>query len=430
MGDDLDIDSLLEDLSVLDSPDRSNKPASFAPAPTASATTAASANEDIDENSLEALLSLMPEEIGGLTGDAPTATTTATAPTAAPPSGAPPCDAPLRRRRLRPSSGGPATASASSSPPGQTAAAGGGGGAAVSPLALGDPSAVGMSIIAGGSRASPPASPQPEMPVESGIAKFGLAGAGDNDGNNNNANNNVNVTEGPEQEQSHSGTEVGIDFDYDVVGTTAAATAVTTSSSTCTSIGTGSRPGSAASRRVIAAAVADGTVPSIDPDSLNDEISAMLGDYSDAGAEAGADASANSRQMFQALPAAPNPTGTDNSNKLRCIRASVTGSAVKKGYKQSSFARDVSCSSMRCIKCNFSIRIFDKAKWELTADGSDYLFLRNSFPNDGKLSAKLCADASSCAYCCQCGWANATEGSDVDVKELQLQWNCSGHPSA
>ena len=183
----------------------------------------------------------------------------------------------------------------------------------------------------------------------------------------------------------------------------------------------------------------------MDPASIADEIESMLADtgtdtdahadvstcstevHAGAGASAGAGEEQGQGQIFNALPAVPmSSTGADN--KLRCIRATITGSGVTKGYKQSSFARDVSCGNLRCLKCNFSIRIFNDCKWELTADGSDYLFLRNSFPNDAKLSAKLVSSVGSCAYCCQCSWANSAEGGvEEDASEKQLQWNCSGH---
>ena len=275
MGDDLDIEALLADIDTLSSPEKPQKqkpPSAMltatatACAPTTSTTSASEGYEGtrIDENSLEALLSLTDELSGTHTSPTtasapgsitttsstgiPANTTSTTHPeiAAAPPSGEPPGEreGPLRRRRTRPSTGGAGTglpASASSSPSSASASVpvpvtGN------TPLTLDHPissggrerECVGGDIITPCPHASPPASPQPEVGGTGGFpARYSA--------HTSSAASSVLGTVGGE---AHTGTEVGDDFDDD--GTT---TTTTTTSK---------RPDSAASQRVIDAAVADG----------------------------------------------------------------------------------------------------------------------------------------------------------------------------
>jgi hypothetical protein len=111
----------------------------------------------------------------------------------------------------------------------------------------------------------------------------------------------------------------------------------------------------------------------------------------------------------------------EQHKKLRCIKATLHGPSAVRGHKQSSFSRDVVCGNLRCLKCNFSVRTYPHAAWDPSAD---YMFFRNGFPDDAKLGVKLVA-AASCAYCCQCAWAATVE--EVEVKDLGMQWSCSGH---
>jgi len=190
-----------------------------------------------------------------------------------------------------------------------------------------------------------------------------------------------------------------------------------------------SRPSSAVSpasvaSSALAAAVADGTIPDIDTEGLTHEIDSMLGHVS---APASASASAarlvsDGKGSFTALPQAANVPA--DQKKLRCIKCCVNGPGPTRGHKQSSFSRDVCCGNLRCIKCNFSVRTYPYAAWDSTVD---YMFLRNAFPDDLKLSTKMVAGEGS-AYCCQCSWIVASE--EQDTKDLGLSWSCSGHAEA
>jgi hypothetical protein len=103
----------------------------------------------------------------------------------------------------------------------------------------------------------------------------------------------------------------------------------------------------------------------------------------------------------------------------------IAGSAVQRGRKASSFAA-VACDNLRCLQCNFRVHCFVGSAWDPSVD---YLFLRNTVPNEAKLGARLVRSETSCAYCCQCSFA-AEEGQ----RELQPQaargdpqWICAGH---
>ena len=129
------------------------------------------------------------------------------------------------------------------------------------------------------------------------------------------------------------------------------------------------------------------------------------------------------------------------ANKKKCIRVTIHGTSAKRGCKESSFNRDICCGNLRCIKCNFSVVTFPSARWTSTVD---YMFFRNANCDAVKLSSKLerttaAATATAvegegeggmgmeCAYCCQCSWATSDGMKEREMKEVGLQWVCSGH---
>lgn len=108
----------------------------------------------------------------------------------------------------------------------------------------------------------------------------------------------------------------------------------------------------------------------------------------------------------------------------RCIKVVIAGASMERGRKTSSFTK-LACNSLRCMKCNFKVHCFVHYSWDSSID---YMFLRNTVPNETKLSQKLLTVSGSSAYCCQCTWV-----SEVAEKELNPsnpagpQWVCSGH---
>jgi hypothetical protein len=108
----------------------------------------------------------------------------------------------------------------------------------------------------------------------------------------------------------------------------------------------------------------------------------------------------------------------------RCIKVVIAGASMERGRKVSSFSK-LACSSLRCMKCNFKVLCFIHYSWDSTVD---YMFLRNTVPNETKLSQKLLAVSGSSAYCCQCTWVSEAGEKELNPSNpASPQWVCSGH---
>jgi hypothetical protein len=99
-------------------------------------------------------------------------------------------------------------------------------------------------------------------------------------------------------------------------------------------------------------------------------------------------------------PASAAPAGADCR---RCCRVVLGGAGSSRGLKPSLFSR-TACDSLRCIECNFAVKVFVACRWAVSAD---YMFFRNHMPCDERLSGMLRRDGDSAAYCCQCSWTTA-----------------------
>ena len=106
---------------------------------------------------------------------------------------------------------------------------------------------------------------------------------------------------------------------------------------------------------------------------------------------------------------------------------------MERGRKTSSFTR-YACDNLRCIKCNFKVHCFLNNSWK---DSVDYMFLRNTVPNEQKLSLMLVhdttttiIDTNNCAYCCQCTSITIKENNEIELNPTNStgpQWVCAGH---
>ncbi len=157
----------------------------------------------------------------------------------------------------------------------------------------------------------------------------------------------------------------------------------------------------------------------LDIDTLSSDVNAVLGIPEAKVIESDATGMKTSK-IFRALPLEQTSA---TGEKKKCIRVIVGGASSKRGQKLSSFSKDTVCSNIRCIKCNFSVRTYKDCAW---APSVDYIFLRTNVPNDERVSEQLVEKKGSCSYCCQCSWIEAAEERDVK-KEPALQWACSGH---
>lgn len=113
-----------------------------------------------------------------------------------------------------------------------------------------------------------------------------------------------------------------------------------------------------------------------------------------------------------------------NPNKKKCIKVTLHGGPrAVRGVKESSFARNVCCSNLLCVKCNFSVLTFVDAAWD---NSVDYMFFRNSSCKADRLSTKLVSSENYAAYACQCSWVTCEDG-EMEPSALGLQWCCAGH---
>lgn len=109
----------------------------------------------------------------------------------------------------------------------------------------------------------------------------------------------------------------------------------------------------------------------------------------------------------------------------RCTRVIIAGSAMARGRKSSAFAQ-LACNNLRCLQCNFKVHCFANSAWDGTVD---YMFLRNTVPNEVKLATKLQRSAESCAYCCQCSHTSESGERELTAQASngEPQWVCAGH---
>ncbi|KAK8895807.1 hypothetical protein M9Y10_013692 [Tritrichomonas musculus] len=78
------------------------------------------------------------------------------------------------------------------------------------------------------------------------------------------------------------------------------------------------------------------------------------------------------------------------------------------------------CSSLSCISCDHNVLRFSDRRWKKS---TDYLFLRNNFPEN--VQQNLILAPGWCAYCCQCTFCE-----EQNVKKLPAyssNWICRGH---
>lgn len=72
------------------------------------------------------------------------------------------------------------------------------------------------------------------------------------------------------------------------------------------------------------------------------------------------------------------------------------------GGSSSFGARALPCLKLRCTACDFNVLRFVGQCW---SDKVNYLFFRNNFPDQGKLSKSLeSSSKTTTSYCCQCSW--------------------------
>ncbi|KAM5157949.1 cilia- and flagella-associated protein 418 [Mantella aurantiaca] len=116
----------------------------------------------------------------------------------------------------------------------------------------------------------------------------------------------------------------------------------------------------------------------------------------------------------------PNKIANQPHSK-RCCPVYLGGPMIPFGVGTNVSER--ACSQLRCTSCDFSVLSFDDYKWDSSCD---YLFFRNSMPEQSKLQSKMIRKKGTRAYACQCSWRSVHELTELS-KDQQLRWVCGKH---
>ena len=92
-------------------------------------------------------------------------------------------------------------------------------------------------------------------------------------------------------------------------------------------------------------------------------------------------------------------------------------------FAKSGPANKKGCDNLLCVNCDLKIVSFDNYRWSYD---TDYLFLRNNFPDFERLKSKLIQTGGCRAYACQCQHRSVNTILDVQ-SEQELKWSCMKH---
>ncbi|XP_045626262.1 cilia- and flagella-associated protein 418 [Procambarus clarkii] len=105
----------------------------------------------------------------------------------------------------------------------------------------------------------------------------------------------------------------------------------------------------------------------------------------------------------------------------KCSTPILSGTTCPKGMSTGATLR--ACDKLRCVLCDSFVILIDGFAW---AEKTDYLFLRNNYPDISRLRARLDSQRGIRAYACQCQHRSVRETKNVN-SESNLKWVCGGH---
>ena len=85
------------------------------------------------------------------------------------------------------------------------------------------------------------------------------------------------------------------------------------------------------------------------------------------------------------------------------------------------------CSRLLCLSCDH--RVLSIPQWLFRAE-ADYVFLRTTVPDVGKLRERMDKCEGGMGWCCQCMYVNVKRGETVRVdggRGSKCRWICAGH---
>lgn len=115
-------------------------------------------------------------------------------------------------------------------------------------------------------------------------------------------------------------------------------------------------------------------------------------------------------------PRSPVPSG---SISKKCREIYIGGVSVEPGI--TIFPDEPHfCSNLSCVSCDHIVLRFPNSRW---AEETDYLFLRNNYPN--RVDGNLIVAPGWCAFCCQCTFK--AEKKLQRLSPFSSNWVCRGH---
>ncbi|GFR42587.1 hypothetical protein Agub_g3514 [Astrephomene gubernaculifera] len=162
-----------------------------------------------------------------------------------------------------------------------------------------------------------------------------------------------------------------------------------------------------------------------------DDLESLLSDldfggtpYNSMNGRNNSNANAAAAAAVQRLSGGSTPARTSSvlGAKQKCTGVFVGGTRFPRG-RMAAVGSLTCCDALRCTKCDFRVEQFENRDWD---EDVDYLFFRNNFPTEEKLSPKMRPRPGTVAYCCQCSWLSADEQSKLDFSS-EVRWICAGH---
>lgn len=123
---------------------------------------------------------------------------------------------------------------------------------------------------------------------------------------------------------------------------------------------------------------------------------------------------------LQNSPLYTNSSQSQKSKSVKCFPFVYLSNTDEDGLSKSNTIR--SCNSLRCTSCDFNVVSYKNYAW---TEATDYLFLRNNYPDDDKLMTNLYKNYNSRSYCCQC--RSITINTRTKMNTTDLTWVCARH---
>jgi len=117
----------------------------------------------------------------------------------------------------------------------------------------------------------------------------------------------------------------------------------------------------------------------------------------------------------------PASSTRSSSQKVKCGCPQIGGMQYRMGA--AGVGETVCCNRLLCTKCDLAVVSFPDSKW---SEDADYMFFRNGYPDEKKLSSGRLPKKGSRAYCCQCMWTGAEKAEAMGFTS-RLRWVCRGH---